>query len=98
MSTTPTPTPTTPRSGYVHLGHPDSHIPWVEVIDRATAPLSRAKIAIMFAVAIMVAWLVYFLEHFGHASPDARVALPWVIPFTLLLACIALMPFIARHW
>ncbi|MBC8105747.1 MAG: sodium:proton antiporter, partial [Anaerolineae bacterium] len=86
------------RTGAVHLGHPEAHIPWVDVPDTAAKPLSRPKIAMMFAIAVAIAWVAYFLEHVAHGVADARVVLPWVTPFALLLACIALMPFIARHW
>jgi Na+/H+ antiporter NhaD/arsenite permease-like protein len=39
-----------------------------------------------------------WLEHLGEKAVTPDVALPWVLPFGLLLACIAIMPFAARHF
>jgi len=45
-----------------------------------------------------VAILGWQLHHVAYQAPTPDVALPWVIPFALLLACIAAMPFIAKHF
>ena len=57
------------------------------------------RIVILFVVAALVALGGWQLEHFAKSvagTPD--VAAYWMIPFALLLACIAMMPFIARHF
>ncbi|CAN5329214.1 sodium:proton antiporter [soil metagenome] len=82
----------------VHLGHPEARVPGYEIPEATAAPLSRRQIVIGFLAAVGVAWIAYFLEHYSHGAQDSRTALPWLIPFVLLLAGIALMPFIARHW
>lgn len=46
------------------------------------------------AVALLGAWC----EHLGAQAVAQSVPLPWVLPFVLLLACIATMPFIATHF
>src|SRR5215203_3539491 len=82
----------------LHLGHPEAHVPGFEIPEAVAAPLSRGQIIVGFIASILVAWLAYFLEHYSQGVQDSRIALPWIAPFALLLACIALMPFIARHW
>jgi Na+/H+ antiporter NhaD/arsenite permease-like protein len=61
-------------------------------------PLSTRAKVVGFVLAIAIAWLGFSLEHLTHDAPDAVVALPWVAPFVALLACIAIMPFTAKHF
>src|SRR5262245_608421 len=89
---------TSARHRVVHLGHPESHIPLFEIPDVVAPRPTGAAIAIGFVVAVGLALLGAWLEHVGHAAPDARVPLAWATPFVLLLLSIAAMPFVARHW
>jgi Na+/H+ antiporter NhaD/arsenite permease-like protein len=87
-----------PRHRVVHLGHPESHIPLYEIPEIVAPRPTRPAIAIGFSVSVIVAATASWLEHISHGVPDARVTLAWVTPFVLLLASIAVMPFVARHW
>jgi len=82
----------------LHLGHPDSHVPGYEMPEMVASAPKGKWLSIGFLLAIVTAVGGFLLEHFSHGVPDARVALPWVIPFAVLLAGIATMPFIAKHW
>src|SRR4051794_26827957 len=82
----------------LHLGHPDARVPGFEIPETVAAPLSRRQIVAGFVASIGVALLAYFLEHYSRGVEDSHISLPWLTPFVLLLACIALMPFVARHW
>jgi Na+/H+ antiporter NhaD/arsenite permease-like protein len=87
-----------PRHGLMHLGHPEPHIPGKELAADVADPVSPLGRALILVIGIVVAWVGYWLEHGSHGVPDAKVALPWVTPFVLLLGAIAAMPFVARHW
>ena len=82
----------------LHLTHPDVHIPGYEMPDAAAPPATRKQLVVGFLIAVAVAAGGFWLEHHTHNAEDARVAAPWVLPFVLLLACIATMPFIAKHF
>jgi hypothetical protein len=99
MMTQPLVSPNTPvPHRRLHLLHPEAHVPGYEMPKSASAPLSRPQLLLGFAAAIAVAMVGFSLEHAYHGVTDARVPLPWVAPFVLLLAAIATMPFIHRHW
>ena len=82
----------------IHLGHPEAHIPWVEVPETRRPGLSRDR---RFSDSLSRSWL-RGSEFPGALCPWRRrtrkVSWPWLAPFALLLACVALMPFIARRW
>ena len=82
----------------LHLTHPDAHIPGYEMPEAAAPPPTRVQLIVGFVIAVLVTCLGFWLEHTTHSVDDAKVAAPWVIPFVLLLACIATMPFIAKHF
>ena len=66
------------------------------------SPLRRlrtSRIAIFAALGhSSLAFLGLLFEHLGSSSVTPNVALPWLIPFVILLACIATMPFLALHF
>jgi Na+/H+ antiporter NhaD/arsenite permease-like protein len=82
----------------LHLSHPDAHAPGYEYPEAAALPLRATTKIVVFLVAIALACSQYFLEHAFHSVEHATIAWPWIIPFALLLAGIATMPFIAKHW
>ncbi|MGN6627799.1 MAG: sodium:proton antiporter, partial [Tepidisphaeraceae bacterium] len=82
----------------LHLTHPHAHVPGYELPERAAVPLKPWQLLVGILIAVALAIAGFSLEHATHAVDDARVALPWVLPFVLLLGCIATMPFIAPHW
>ncbi len=88
----------TTRHSVLHLTHPDAHVPGYELPEAAATPLSRPQLLIGFVIAMVIAWAGFALEHYTHGAEDAQVALPWVLPFVGLLACIAIMPFAAKHF
>lgn len=88
----------TTRTHRLHLGHPEAHVPGFEIPETTAAPLSRGQIILGFVASIAIAWLAYFLERYSHGAEESRISLPWLAPFALLLACIALLPFIAGRW
>lgn len=90
--------PTPSRIGAISMTHPEAHIPGYEMPDTVAKPLSRKAMVVGLLVAMVAAVAGFLLEHSAHGVKDATVPLPWVTPFVLLLAGIAAMPFIARHW
>jgi Na+/H+ antiporter NhaD/arsenite permease-like protein len=86
------------RHGLLHLGHPDAHVPGFEIPEATAPPASRGALVFGFLIVIALAWVGFMFEQRGHGVEEARVALPWTTPFVLLLAAIAIMPFVARHW
>ncbi len=82
----------------LHLSHPDAHLLHHDYPEAASLPLTRKKLAIGFCLSILIAWIGFILEHTYHHTPDAKIDLPWVIPFALLLGAIAIMPFVAKHF
>lgn len=94
----PTPDSAAPRHGVLHLTHPDAHVPGYEYPEAAALPLSGTKKLIGFVIAMVLAWVAFLLEHHTEGAPAAQVAAPWILPFALLLAGIATMPFIAKHF
>ena len=82
----------------LHLSHPDHHIPGFEVPAEASAPVPKKWLIVAAIVAVGVALLGSWCEHLGAKAVAQSVPLPWVLPFVLLLACIATMPFIAPHF
>ena len=87
-----------PPAPMLHLGHPESHLPLFGSPSVPSKPVSHRGIALIFVLAAATALLGWGLEHYGHAAAAPDVSLPWVIPFALLLAAIATMPFVARHF
>src|SRR5947208_3306144 len=81
----------------MHLGIP-SHIPMFDPPDTPSAKPQSKTILIFTILAALAAFLGQFLEHLGESARTPNVALPWVIPFVLLLGCIATMPFVAKHF
>lgn len=81
-----------------HLSVPSHHLPGFELPPVAGPPLKRPALILAALIAFAVALLAWWLEHLGHNAPAPDVALPWSIPFALLLAAIATMPFVARHF
>ena len=86
------------RHPAVHLTHPDVHIPGYEMPDAAAPPPTRGQLVGGFVIAVAAAVGGFVVEHFTHSVEDAIVPAAWVLPFCLLLACIATMPFIAKHF
>ena len=82
----------------LHLSHPDHHIPGFEVPAEASPPPTKKFILILGVLAILGALLGFGFEHISHNAPTPEVSPIWVLPFCLLLVCIATMPFIARHF
>ena len=62
------------------------------------APQARAAEAAGTAVAPATQPAVATHAGDAHDSHGGAINLAWAIPFVLLLACIALMPFIHKHW
>jgi Na+/H+ antiporter NhaD/arsenite permease-like protein len=60
--------------------------------------VDQKKILIFTVLGIGIAFLGQWFEHIGHTAQAPDVALPWVLPFVVLLGCIAVMPFIAKHF
>lgn len=91
---------TTPVTPWVDAssGQGEAHVPGFELAGATANPLSLGARLGWLIGAIVLAFVGFSLEHYGHLAPDSKVALPWVIPFVTLLAAIAVMPFIARHW
>jgi len=92
------PAPADHKRTYVHLGHPDDHIPLFETPEVPSPPASRPRLLFALALGIGLACLGTLLGHWSHGVAPPAVGLPWSIPLLLLLACIAGMPFIARHF
>ncbi|HVX85245.1 MAG TPA: sodium:proton antiporter [Phycisphaerae bacterium] len=82
----------------LHLGHPDAHVPMFEAPESASAPVTPVRLAIFIGCAVFAAFLGLYFEGVGDAAVTPQVALPWVLPFVLLLGCIATMPFVAKHF
>lgn len=82
----------------IHFSHPEAHAPGYEYPEAAAMPLSRRTRIIGLLIAFALAWAQFALEHAFHDVLPARISWFWMIPFVLLLAGIAMMPFIARHW
>jgi len=82
----------------LHLGHPEAHIPFFTAPESASPKPRNRQIAVFVVLAVIAAFLSQVFEHLGGTATTPNVALPWVLPFVLLLACIATMPFIARHF
>jgi Na+/H+ antiporter NhaD/arsenite permease-like protein len=88
----------TKRHKTLYVGHPDAHVPGYELADHPSPRPSAVKLAIISILSVVIAVIGYKLHHWAEGSAQPTVALPWVIPFALLLGSIALMPFVARHW
>ena len=86
------------RAPLVHLSHPDHHIPGFEVPAEAAGPMNKKWLVLGAVLAAGAALLSFWFEHLGEKAAAPSVAMPWVLPFVLLLACIATMPFIAKHF
>ncbi len=93
----PSPNPK-PHSPLVHMGYPEAHLPFFDVPDAPSAPIRPKKIVIFALLAIVAAFAGQQLEHLGAAAVTPDIALPWVLPFGVLLCCIAVLPFAARHF
>ena len=82
----------------MHLGHPESHIPFFDPPD-TPSPAPKPRAVALFAIAgTVVAFLGMTLEHLGEHAVTPDISWPWVLPFVVMLACIATMPFIAKHF
>ena len=87
------------QSPFLHLGHPEGeHIPFFELPRQASKVVAHKYILMFAVVAIGIAFLGQWFEQIGERVHAPDVALPWVLPFALLLACIATMPFLAKHF
>jgi Na+/H+ antiporter NhaD/arsenite permease-like protein len=53
---------------------------------------------VIAVLGVVGAFLGQWFEEMSANAPTPDVALPWVLPFALLLAAIAVMPFLARHF
>lgn len=82
----------------LHLGHPESHIPLFDVPETPSPQLSRKAILLFAVVSTLLALLGLALEHAGEHAIAPAVSWLWMLPFLLMLLCIATMPFIARHF
>jgi Na+/H+ antiporter NhaD/arsenite permease-like protein len=98
-TTPPAPFPPSKPSPLLHLGHPEGeHIPFFELPREASKVVPHKHIVGFAIVGVAIAFLGQWFEHLGEHAQTPDVALPWVLPFGLLLACIATMPFIAKHF
>jgi len=86
------------RAPMLHLRHPEHHVPGYEMPDSASPPLKKWQLLLGFLIAVALAFTAYFLHHASEGMTAPDVPLPWVLPFALLLAGIATMPFIAKHF
>ncbi len=82
----------------LHLSHPDHHLPGYELPETASKPLSKAACVAGCVIAFVIAGIGWLLHHFAGEPPSPEVAIGWAAPFVLLLACIAIMPFAAKHF
>ncbi len=82
----------------LHLGHPDHHVPGYELPENASPPPTRKACVVGFGVAVMVAIGGWLLHRLGDTAVIPNVSLPWAFPFAGLLACIAILPFAAKHF
>ena len=82
----------------LHLGHPDSHIPMFEPPETLSKPVSHRNIIFLFLAAAAFAVGGWCFGHFGETAVTPNVSGIWTIPFALLLVCIAIMPFVAKHF
>jgi Na+/H+ antiporter NhaD/arsenite permease-like protein len=97
MSTDPTSTPSS-RHRLLYVGHPESHVPGYELPEIASPRLKPWQLVVTLVAGLAVAWVGFAMHHWA-SEPEAReVSLLWVAPFALLLASIATMPFIAKHF
>ncbi len=92
------PAPAQRKRNFLHLGHPDDHIPLFETPNVASAPASRPVLLLALALGSLLAGLAAWLGRWSHDVTPPPVALAWSLPLLLLLACIAAMPFLARHF
>ncbi len=60
--------------------------------------MPRRTILLLVVVGVVLSFIGHWLEHIGEHAPIPDVSALWIIPFVLLLASIALLPFIARHF
>ena len=86
------------RHGFFHFTHPDARVPGREIPEATSLPLSSRQLSIALLISIVIAWAGFLSEHAAHGVADARVGLPWILPFFILLIGIAMMPFIAGRW
>lgn len=90
--------PHRPQHGVLHVSYPEPHVPGLEIPPGVAPPPSTTTLVLMLVAGIVGAIVGFLLEHVAEGVPDAQVHPAWIAPFALLLAAIALMPFIARHW
>ncbi len=99
MTTTVTDAPAAPRVyPLLHLGHPDDHLPGLEMPREASSPVRGWVLLIGLAAAVGAACLAWRLGAWSAGAAVPRVAAGWAIPFALLLLAIAVMPFLAKHF
>ncbi|MFT3786339.1 MAG: sodium:proton antiporter [Tepidisphaeraceae bacterium] len=82
----------------VHFGHPDHHIPGYELPEGASPTAKPVTLGIAFVAALVLAWVGHGLHHWSHGVGNPEVNALWMTPFALLLASIAIMPFVAKHF
>jgi Na+/H+ antiporter NhaD/arsenite permease-like protein len=82
----------------LHLGHPESHIPLFDPPDSPSPEVPHKRLMLAGVLGILLAFAGQWLEQVGATAVAPQVGLPWVLPFALLLACIAVMPFAAKHF
>jgi Na+/H+ antiporter NhaD/arsenite permease-like protein len=82
----------------VHLGHPEDHLPGLEVPEQASKGLSRWALVLMGILGVAAACAGWWLGHIGETAKVPSVHGAWTLPFGLLLASIAIMPFAAKHF
>lgn len=92
------PTSEPARHGAIYLRHPDARIPGHELADNPSPVPKPLALLALTLLGAAVAIVGFKLHHWSAGAMPPRVALPWVIPFFVLLGSIALMPFIHRHW
>jgi len=90
--------PSTP-SPLLHLGHPEgTHIPFFQFPRQPSPVVPFRRSLIIVLAGIAAAFLGHWLEHVGEHASTPDVSLIWIVPFALLLCCIAVMPLLAHHF
>jgi len=92
------PTSERARHGALYLRHPEAHIPGHELSEVPSPAPKPFALLVLTILGAVVAIAGFQLHHWAAGAEVPRVALPWVIPFFILLGSIAVMPFIHRHW
>jgi Na+/H+ antiporter NhaD/arsenite permease-like protein len=75
-----------------------THIPMYDAPDQPSAPASTPGIILFIVLAVFAAFVGLWFEQVGETAAVPAVGAVWMLPFALLLGCIATMPFVAKHF